>query len=330
MQKRKLGANGPEVSAIGLGTWSFSGSYGPTDEAESRDTLHTCIDLGIDFLDTAKAYGAGLAEEVIGRFTKDNPGKFVVATKGGLHRNPETGERWFRNDADFLREELEASLRRLGVDHVPLYYVHKREESRDIEEVMAAMLRFQEEGKIGGIGFCEIAPSSLRVAHAMGPVSAVQSEYSLWSRYPDLGIIQTCADLGVAFVPFSPLGRGILAEKTPDPATFGKIDFRRGSPRFTEPNFSRNVAQVKKFKHLAAGMGTTSPTLAIAWCLARGEHLLPIPGTRSSAHLRECAAAADLHLNEEVLARIEEVLPVGWAHGDRYTRPQWIGAEGYC
>ena len=331
MEKRRLGAGGPMVSEIGLGTWSFSGSYGPTDEAESFDTMRACLDLGIDHIDTARAYGNGLAEEVIGKFMKENPGcGFQVANKGGLYRNPETGERWFRNDADYMRECLEGGLKRLGVEHIPLYYVHKRQEEIPTEVVMETMLQFQKEGKIGGIGFCEISPASLRVAHAMGPVAAVQSEYSIWSRYPDLGMINTCAELGVAFVPFSPLARGMFAQQTPDPATFDKTDFRKGSSRFVEPNFSRNVAQIEKFKALAADMGTTSPTLAIAWCLARGEHLLPIPGTRSRAHLTECAAASELKLSVEQMAKIEKVLPVGWAHGDRYTRAQWAGAEGYC
>ena len=331
MKTRELGKGEPQVSQMGLGTWSFSGSYGPTDEEESRDTLNACLDLGINFLDTAKAYGAGLAESVIGRFMKDNPGTgFVVATKGGLYRNPETGERWFRNDGDFLREELEGSLQRLGVDHVPLYYVHKRQEELAIEEVMEAMLRFKEEGKIGGIGFCEISPASLRTAHAMGPVMAVQSEYSLWSRYPDLGMIQTCRELDVAFVPFSPLARGMMSATAPKPEEFGKIDFRRGSPRFVEPNFSRNLAQIERFKELAGSWDMTPPALAIAWCLARGEHLIPIPGTRSRAHLKDCADGAMVDLTTEQMAQIEGVLPVGWAHGDRYTTAQWVGAEGYC
>ncbi|MEP1209655.1 MAG: aldo/keto reductase [Rhizobiaceae bacterium] len=330
MKKRSLGRNGPLVSEIGLGCWNFTGAYGPTDEAESIETLKTAIDEGITFLDTANVYGMGLSEEIIGRFIKDNPGKFSIHTKGGLYRNPETKERWFRNDADYLREELEKSLRRLGVEHVQMYYIHRRDPDIDIEEVMETLLRFKQEGKIGGIGFSEIAPYSLRRASACGEVMAVQNEYSLWSRYPDLGMLQTCKEVGTAFVAFSPMGRGIFAQETPDPAKFEKIDFRYDTPRFSEPNFSRNVEKVSEFKVLAADMGTTSPALAMAWVLARGDHLFSIPGTRSSGHLKQLTAGAALELSGDDLAAIDRVLPVGWAHGDRYSRAQWLGAEGYC
>ncbi|MEM7302031.1 MAG: aldo/keto reductase [Pseudomonadota bacterium] len=330
MNKRPLGSNGPLVSEIGLGTWSFAGSYGPTDEAESHATLKTCLDLGIDFLDTANVYGMGISESVIASFMQNNPGEFTIATKGGIARDPETNRRYFRNDYDYLAEQLDKSLKRLNVDHVPLYYVHKREEDRDIEEVMDGMARLQKSGKIGHIGLCEVSPATLRRAHAVAPVAAVQSEYSLWTRYPDLGVIQTCKDLGIAFVPFSPLGRGIFASNAPDPSTFVKGDFRIGTTRFSEPAYAYNLKQVEGFKRLAAEMGTTAPTLAIAWCLGRGEHLLPIPGTRSSEHLIECANASDLKLTESDMAAIEQVLPVGWAWGDRYMPAQQPGAERYC
>lgn len=330
MKKRSLGRNGPLVSEIGLGCWNMAGAYGPTDEAEARETLSACLDEGIDFLDTANVYGMGKSEEIIGRFIKDNPGKFTIHTKGGLYRNPETKERWFRNDADYLREELEKSLTKLGVEQVQMYYIHRRQPDLEIEEVMETLLRFKEEGKIEGVGFSEIAPYSLRRAAALGPVMAVQNEYSLWSRYPDLGMLQTCQELGTAFVAFSPMGRGILATQTPDPATFAETDFRHNTPRFTEPNFSRNVAKVDEFKQLAADMGTTSPALAMAWVLAQDDHVFSIPGTRSPGHLRELASGAALNLNADDLAAIDRVLPVGWAHGDRYTRLQWLGAEGYC
>jgi aryl-alcohol dehydrogenase-like predicted oxidoreductase len=330
MKKRSLGRDGPRVSEIGLGCWNFTGAYGPTDEAESQATLKTAIDEGVTFLDTANVYGMGLSEEIIGRFIKDNPGRFTVHTKGGLYRNPETKERWFRNEADYLREELEKSLKRLGVEQVQLYYIHRRQPEIDIEDVMETLLRFRQEGKIEAIGFSEIAPCSLRRATACGPVAAVQNEYSLWSRYPDLGMVQACQEMGTAFVAFSPMGRGIFAQKTPDPTTFTKIDFRCESPRFVEPNFSANVAKVAEFKALAADMGTTSPALAMAWVLARGEHILSIPGTRSSNHLRELTSGVALNLTDADLAVIDRILPVGWAHGDRYSRAQWLGAEGYC
>lgn len=330
MKKRSLGRGGPLISEIGLGCWNFAGPYGPTDEEESRATLHAAIDEGITFLDTANVYGMGLSEEIIGRFIKDNPGKFSIHTKGGLYRNPETGERWFRNEADYLREQLEASLTRLGVERIELYYVHRRQPELEIEEVMGTLLQFKQEGKIARIGFSEIAPYSLRRASALGHVAAIQNEYSLWSRYPDLGMLQACQELGTAFVAFSPVGRGIFAQETPDPATFAKTDFRHGNPRFVEPNFSANAAKVQEFKQLAVDMGTTSPALAMAWVLSRGEHMFSIPGTRSAKHLRELAGGAALSLTAEDLAAIDRVLPVGWAHGDRYSRKQWLGAEGYC
>ncbi len=330
MKKRSLGRDGPLVSEIGLGCWNFTGACGPTEEANSIETLKTAIDEGITFLDTANVYGMGLSEEIIGRFIKTNPGQFAIHTKGGLYRNPETKERWFKNDADYLREELEKSLRRLGVEQVQMYYIHRRDPEMDIEDVMETLLRFKQEGKIEGIGFSEIAPFSLRRASACGDVMAVQNEYSLWSRYPDLGMLQTCAELGTAFVAFSPMGRGIFSQQAPDPSTFENIDFRHQSPRFIEPNFSKNVAKVADFKALAADMGTTSPALAMAWVLARDDHLFSIPGTRTSEHLKQLTAGAQLSLSDADMAAIDRVLPVGWAHGDRYSRQQWLGAEGYC
>lgn len=330
MQKRQLGTGGPMVSAIGLGCWSFGGAYGPTDEAESHAALAAALDLGIDFLDTANVYGAGVSERVIGSFIRDNPGRFTIATKGGIRRHPETNERGFDNSPEHLREALETSLRNLGVDHVALYYIHRREAERPIEDVMETLVRFKEEGKIGGIGFSEISPASLRRAHAVHPVTAVQSEYSLWSRMPELGMIQACKELGVAFVPFSPLGRGMFAARTPDPAQFGDGDFRKNNPRFIEPNFSRNVEAIAPFKAFAAEKGTSPATLAMAWVLAQGDHLIPIPGTRTAEHLKEDAAGADLVLSEADLAEIARILPPGFAHGDRYSQAQLFGVERYC
>lgn len=330
MRKRALGKDGPQVSAIGLGCWSFAGSYGPTDEAESHATLARALDIGIDFLDTANVYGNGLSETVIGSFIKDHPDRFTIATKAGIRRDLETGERYFDNSPEHLRESLEASLRRLGVEHVALYYIHRRDGSRPVEDVMETLVRFREEGKIGGIGFSEIAPSTLRRANAVHPVMAVQSEYSLWTRQPELGVIQACRETGAAFVPFCPLGRGILTADTPDPATFGKGDFRTSNPRFIEPNLSCNIESVEPFRQFAAGRGTTPAALAIAWILHQGQHLLPIPGTRSAAHLEDDASAAALDLSADDLAEIGRILPCGFAHGDRYSDVQNVGVERYC
>ncbi len=330
MHKRQLGAGGPMVSAVGLGCWNFSGAYGPTNEAESHATLAAALDLGIDFLDTANVYGRGLSEQVIGSFIKQNPGKFTIATKAGIYRDPDTNIRGFNNSPEHLREALEQSLKDLGVDHVALYYIHRREAERPIEDVMDTLVRFKEEGKIGGIGFSEISPSSLRRAHAVHPVMAVQSEYSLWSRMPELGVIQACKDLGVAFVPFSPLARGMFANQTPDPEMFEDGDFRKNNPRFIEPNFSYNVKAIAPFKQLAASIGASPASLAIAWVLVQGDHLIPIPGTRSAGHLREDAAGEAISLNDTTLAEIDQLLPPGFAHGDRYSWAQLPGVERYC
>lgn len=330
MKKRKILQNGRLVSEIGLGCWSFAGSYGATTEAEANNTLAAAKDMGVDFLDTANVYGMGVSEKIIGSFLKGNATDFTIATKAGIWRDPATGKRAFNNKPEYLRQELEGSLTRLGLEHVDLYYMHRRDQDVPVEDVMETLLGFKAEGKIGGIGFSEIAPATLRRAAAVGPVDAVQSEYSLWTRQPEMGILQTCKELGVAFVPFSPLGRGIFAPVPPDPSTFENGHFRKGTPRFTEPNFSNNVKQVERFKVLASSFAVSPVTLALAWCLARGEHLIPIPGTRSADHLADCVAASAFDMTEEIMETIETCLPIGWAHGDRYSREQWIGVEGYC
>lgn len=330
MKQRQLRQDGKRVSEVGLGCWSFGGSYGPTTEAESHRTLSAAHDLGVDFLDTANVYGMGVSESMIGSFLKGDSSRFTIATKAGIWRDPDTGKRGFNNKADYLRKELEASLSRLGLDHVDLYYIHRRDQDVPVEELMETLLGFKKDGKIGGIGFSEISPATLRRATAIGPVDAVQSEYSLWTRQPELGMIQTCAELGVAFVPFSPLGRGMLTSVAPDPTTFQEGHFRTGTPRFTEPNFSHNLRHIRAFRDLASDLSTSPATLAIAWCLAKGGHLLPIPGTRTAEHLAECAAGSDFPMTAEIMARIDGILPVGWAYGDRYTHDQRVGVEGYC
>ncbi|MEM8798384.1 MAG: aldo/keto reductase [Pseudomonadota bacterium] len=329
MEKRQLGNNGPMVSAIGLGCWSFGGAYGPTDEAESHSTLARALDLGIDLLDTANVYGNGVSETVIGSFIKDHPGRFKIATKAGIWRNPE-GKRDFNNEPAYLRGELEKSLKRLGVEHVELYYIHRREQARPIEEVMETLVSFKDEGKIGAIGFSEIAPHSLKRAAAVHPVAAVQSEYSLWTRLPELGMVQTCKELGTAFLPFSPLGRGIFSDRLIERSQFEKGDFRMSGPRFLEPNLSANLKMIEGFKALARDKGVSTAGLALAWILHQADHMIPLPGTRSAKNLEECVQGASISLSERDLATIDTLLPIGFAHGDRYSDAQIAGAERYC
>jgi aryl-alcohol dehydrogenase-like predicted oxidoreductase len=327
VQRRKLGKNGPEVGAVGLGCMSFGGIYGATDMAESHRTLARALDLGVDHLDTANIYGEGVAEEVIGAFVKDHPNRFTIATKAGIKNKPVRG---FDNSPEHLRASLEASLKRLGVDHVALFYVHRREQSRPIEDVMETLVRLKDEGKIGAIGLSEISPATLERANAVHHVAAIQNEYSLWTRLPELGLLQATKRLGTALVAFSPVGRGMFSSTPVDPARFGEGDFRRLNPRFIEPNFGYNSAYVAKFAAFAKARGLSPATLAIAWTLARGDHVIPIPGTRSAAHLEEDAAAADVVLSPADLDAIEAILPVGFAHGDRYSEGQANGPERYC
>ena len=327
MQKRNLGREGPLVGAVALGCMSFGGFYGPTDEAESHRTLARAWELGVDHLDTADIYGSGLSEEVVGTYLKAHPHRFTIATKAGITRR---SERPVDNSPDYLRRCLEASLRRLGVEHIDLYYIHRREQARPIEEVVETLVRFKEEGKIGGIGFSEIAPGSLERASAVHPVMAVQSEYSLWTRLPDLGLVQACERLGTALVAFSPLARGMFTDSPPVPANLPDGEFRKNNPRFVEPNFGYNARAVARFAAYAREKGHSPAALAIAWTLHRGPHVIPIPGTRSAAHLEENARAAGIVLSAQDMAEIETILPVGFAHGDRYSEAQARTPEKYC
>lgn len=328
MLKRRLGAGGPEVSAIGVGAMSFAGVYGQATEAEAHALLTEALELGIDHIDTSNIYGMGLSETMIGRFPDKSA--FRIATKAAIRIDREAGRRWFDNSPAHLAGELEGSLRRLGVEAVDLFYVHRRDPEVPIEEVAGALGALVASGKTHGIGFSEIAPSSLRRAQAVHPVAAVQSEYSLSSRGPDLGLVQACHALGTALVAYSPVGRAFLTDSPPTPERIAASDFLSTTPRFAEPNLSANLAILAGFRALAADMGTSAAALAIAWLLARSDAVIPIPGTRSVAHLRELAAGTDLVLSAGDIARIEAVLPVGWAHGDRYSPGQWVGPERYC
>jgi aryl-alcohol dehydrogenase-like predicted oxidoreductase len=324
MKHRTLGQNGPTVSAIGLGAMSFGGMFGPTDEAESLTCLDAMLDVGITFIDTANIYGMGVSETVIGKWLATRRPQITLATKASVVN--ETPRRIDNSEAH-LRAELEASLRRLNRDHVELFYIHRREHARPLEEVIGSLSRLIEEGKIGGYGMSEIAPDTLRRAHAIHPCLAVQNEYSLWSRQPELGLIQACKALGVAFIPFSPLARGMLGDT---PLAQPSDGFRAANPRFTEPNFSANTRAINGFRAFCDARGWSTPATALAWVLSRGNHLIPIPGTRSAQHIRQCATACDIVLSLEDLSEIDRLLPPGFACGDRYGDQQLLAIERYC
>ncbi|WP_170474574.1 aldo/keto reductase [Ruegeria arenilitoris] len=332
MQKRKLGVDGPDIAAIGYGAMSFSDMYGPTNETESHAILDACRDLGVTHLDTANVYGMGKSEKAIGTYLKANPSaraEFVIATKASITRD-DKGNRFFDNTFEHLEAELDKSLRRLGVECLDLFYAHRRDPRLSPEETAANLGRLVEKGKTRAIGLSEVAPSTLRRAMKAFPIAAVQSEYSLSTRYPELGLVQACAELGVSMVAFSPVGRSLLTDNPIPRERIKDLPFLAENPRFIEPNLSENMMLLEKFRSLASEMGTSAAALANAWLLSRGTHVIPIPGTRSVNHLKECLAGADLKLSKGDLQKIDAVLPPGWAHGDRYSSSQWIGPERYC
>lgn len=327
MKTRQLGAGGPQVSAIGLGCMSFGGIFGATSLAESLACLDAAWEAGIDFLDTANIYGMGVSESVMGEWLASRKRPVHIATKAAIVTSP---TRRFDNSESHLRAELEGSLKRLGVDHVALFYIHRREQERPVEEVVQTLQKLIAEGKIGGYGLSEVSPGTLRRAHAVHPCRAVQNEYSLWTRQPELGMLQTCAELGTAFVPFSPLARGALGRENLQPGSFAPGDFRASIPRFQEPDWSLNLARINALRAHAADRGVSVPALAMAWVLDQGPHLIPIPGTRTALHLRDWAGAADLVLTDEDRVAIARLMPPGWAHGDRYGLDQAMTVERYC
>lgn len=332
MLRRPLGANGPEVSALGIGAMSFSSTYGPVDEAQAHAVLDRALDLGVDQIDTANVYGMGQSETFVGRYLERYRGKgglpFRIATKASISRDAD-GNRHFDNSPEHLTSELDKSLQRLGVEQVDLFYVHRRDPRFEIEEVTDTLSGLVKTGKIKAIGFSEIAPTSLLRAHAVHPVAAVQSEYSLQTRQPELGLVQACERIGAALVAFSPVGRGLLSDTPPTAERAAASSILKGNPRFSGPNLDRNLAALAPLRDLAQSCGISTAGLAIGWVLSRSVAVLAIPGTRSPAHLHELVQGAG-GLDDALLSEIDRLLPPGWCHGARYTPAQYIGPEFYC
>ncbi|WP_340649785.1 aldo/keto reductase [Pseudoxanthomonas winnipegensis] len=320
MKTRTLGRNGPTVSALGLGCMGMSDFYGARDDAASIATIHRALDLGVTLLDTADMYGPHTNEELVGKAIQGRREAVFVATKFGIVRDPANPQaRGINGRPEYVRASIEGSLRRLGTDHVDLYYQHRVDPTVPIEDTVGAMARLVEEGKVRYLGLSEAAPETLRRAHAVHPITALQTEYSLWTRDPEEnGVLSTVRELGIGFVPYSPLGRGFLSGAIKRPEDFDADDFRRHNPRFQGENFARNLALVDKVRALAEAKGVSASQLALAWVLAQGEDLVPIPGTRRIANLEENLGAIDLVLDAADLAAIDAVFPVGAAAGTRY------------
>lgn len=333
MKKMKLGQLETPVSVLGYGAMSFSDFYGPTDDEKSYAILNRCMELGVNHLDTSNVYGLGMSEQRIGAYLSKQGSRandfFKIATKAGIATKSD-GTRYFDNTLSHLQSELDKSLQRLGVDQIELLYVHRRDAKIPIEEVCESMATLVRSGKVRQIGFSEIAPSSLDIAHQIHPVAAVQSEYSLSTRSPEMGLVQKTAELGATLVAFSPVGRSLLTDNPLDLETCKSLAFLKVNPRFQEGTYQRNIDASDRFRALAADMGVATSGLAIAWLLAKGTNILPIPGTRSVDHLDELAQGVELNLSHSDVETIESVLPIGWCHGDRYTHSQWLGPEKYC
>jgi aryl-alcohol dehydrogenase-like predicted oxidoreductase len=321
MQSRTLG-QGLSVSALGLGCMGMSRSYGPVDDTESVATIHRALELGVDFLDTADVYGLGANELLVGKAIAGRRDEVILATKFGNQRGPEGGLGVVNGHPDYVRSACDASLQRLGVDHIDLYYQHRVDTSLPVEETWGAMAELVTAGKVRFLGISEAAPATLRRAHAVHPVAAGQYEYSLFTRDPEDGLLATMRELGVGMVPYSPLGRGFLSGEITSPDDFAPEDFRRHSPRFQGENFDRNLAVVEKVRQLAQGKGVTPSQLVLAWVLAQGDDVVPIPGTKSRHHLEDNLAALDVELTADDLAAIESVAPRVVAAGERYAPDQ--------
>lgn len=317
---RALGRNGPLVSALGLGCMGMSDFYGNPDEVESLATLAHAMDRGVNFLDTADMYGPHTNEELVGRAIRGRRDAVVLATKFGIVRDPaQPALRGLNGRPEYVRSSIEGSLRRLGTDYVDLYYLHRVDPGTPIEDTVGAMADLVRAGKVRMIGLSEVSLATLERAQAVHPVSAVQSEYSLWSREPEGGMLAACARIGAAFVAYSPLGRGFLAGQFKREEDFAADDFRRNSPRFQGENFQKNLDLVAKIEQIAAAKGCSAPQLALAWVLSRGEHVIPIPGTKRRRYLDENLGALAIELSAAESAEIDAAFPPDVAQGTRYT-----------
>ena len=316
--KRTLGSNGPEVSAIGLGCMGMSEFYAGGSDAESVATIHHALDRGVTFLDTADMYGWGKNEELVGRAIRDRRDEVFLATKFGNVRGPNGEFLGVRGDPEYVRSACEASLKRLGIDVIDIYYQHRVDTKVPIEDTVGEMARLQEEGKISFLGLSEAAPRTIRKAHAVHPIAAVQTELSLWSRDAEAEVLPTVRELGIGYVAYSPLGRGFLSGRFKSPDDFDEDDFRKNHPRFQGENFQRNLDLVREVEKMAEEKGCTTAQLALAWVLAQGEDVVPIPGTKHVKYLDENIGALEVQLSDADLRRLDEILPPGAAAGERY------------
>ena len=319
MEQRTLGGQGLVVPELGLGCMGMSQSYGPADEQESVATIHRALELGMTFLDTADMYGPFTNERLVGRAIAGRRDEVVLATKFGNQRRADGSFVRVNGEPDYVRRACDESLERLGVDHIDLYYQHRVDRSVPVEDTWGAMAELVEAGKVRYLGISEAAPATVRRAHAVHPISAGQYEWSLFTRDLEDEVLATLRELGIGVVAYSPLGRGFLSGRITSPDDFGEDDFRRGHPRFSGENFARNLDLVERVKELAAGKGATPSQLAIAWVLAQGDDVVPIPGTKRRSYLEENAGALEVELTGGDLAAIEELTPRGSAAGARYT-----------
>ena len=328
MKKRRLGKSGPEVSAIGLGCMGMSEFYGNADEVESVETIHKAFDSGITFFDTADMYGPYKNEKLLGKALKGIREDVILATKFGIVRGDTLQSRSINGRPEYVKSACEASLKRLGVDHIDLYYQHRVDKDTPIEDTIGAMSDLVNEGKIRFIGMSEASPDTIRRAAKVHPITALQTEYSLWTRDPEIGILSIVRELGIGFVAYSPLGRGFLTGRFQSPDDFDDNDFRKHNPRFQGENFKKNLLLVDKVKELAKEKGIIPAQLALAWVLSRGDEIVPIPGTTKPQHIEENIKAAEVVLSPAELKQIEEIFPMDAASGTRYPETAMKSVNG--